>query len=85
VRGRLLALAAALVWIAPVDAQTPPASGSRIVETARLDPTQGINFASGVWPDRVYIGQQRSGSSSARRCAPGSDAIRSLSRPTSGR
>ncbi len=57
-RGRLLALAAALVWIAPVDAQTPPASGSRIVETARLDPTQGINFASGVWPDRVYIGQQ---------------------------
>ncbi|MCC6319149.1 MAG: BatD family protein [Gemmatimonadaceae bacterium] len=33
---------------------TPP----EIVEAARLDPSREINFASGVWPARLYVGQQ---------------------------
>lgn len=48
-----------LAWLCllavPLAAQP---TGSRIVESARLDPRQGINFDSGLWPERVYVGQQ---------------------------
>jgi hypothetical protein len=55
---RLRWLATGLMAAVSAAAQTTPPPGARIAESARLDPSQGINFASGVWPDRVYIGQQ---------------------------
>ena len=51
-------IAAALLVALPAGAQTPPAPGARVVESAQIDPRQGINFASTLWPDRVYVGQQ---------------------------
>lgn len=49
---------AALLAGLPLVAQTTAGSGSRVVESAPIDPRQGINFASSLWPERVYVGQQ---------------------------
>lgn len=59
-RRHLSLFAAVMIATASSGAQTPPAPvpGATIVESARLDPRQGINFSSGLWPDRVYVGQQ---------------------------
>ncbi|MBL8961014.1 MAG: BatD family protein [Gemmatimonadetes bacterium] len=56
-RGRLALL---LGWGVPAigHAQSPARGTPEIVAAATVDPAREINFASGVWPARVYTGQQ---------------------------
>lgn len=53
-------LVAAVLAPALARAQSPRAPGSppEIVGEARVDVAKEINFASGVWPSRLYVGQQ---------------------------
>ncbi|MBK8249117.1 MAG: BatD family protein [Gemmatimonadetes bacterium] len=50
----------ALAWCTPavLCPQAPARGTPEIVAAATVDPAREINFASGVWPGRVYAGQQ---------------------------
>lgn len=58
-RRHWLAAGAFGVLAGPLSAQGTRVGGPpEIVSAAAIDPAREINFASGVWPSRLYVGQQ---------------------------
>lgn len=55
---KLLIPVAALWFCALQSAAAQNSPGAGIAQTARIDEREGINFASGLSPQRVYVGQQ---------------------------